>query len=54
MRKSRPTRVVKPYKNARRGTLDKNNSRQDITLESLFVLCIFFNPKDNYYVGVDG
>jgi hypothetical protein len=27
---------------------------QDITPESLFVLLIFFNPTDNFDVGVDG
>jgi len=31
----------------------KYNLRQDITLESLLVLFIFFNPTDNFDVGVD-
>jgi hypothetical protein len=41
-------------KNARRGTEDKNNLRQDILLETVFVLFIIFNPTDNHDVGVDG
>jgi hypothetical protein len=41
-------------KNARRGTLDMYNLRQDITVESSFVLFICCNPADNFAVGVDG
>jgi len=28
--------------------------KQDVTLESLFVLFIFCNPNDTFVIGVDG